>query len=99
MSEIDPKKLSKEQQAKTFDSLPDSVKVQWMMPRMTVMVELLRDIKLNMDNFWIKNGTMTKDSIFYTEFMKKYDYLFNGGEQKCPSQDLSIPKKKQKNGP
>lgn len=59
-----------------FDSLPADKKLELIMPRVQLMIGMLKDTKLNYDKFLIPKGAMNKDSITYKEFCDKYFILF-----------------------
>jgi hypothetical protein len=59
-----------------FEKLPAQQKLDLIMPRLQVMIGMLRDTKLNYDKFLIPKGAMAKDSVIYKEFCERYYSLF-----------------------
>lgn len=68
-----------------FDDLSAQEKLNLIMPRVQIMIGMLKDTKLNYDKFLIPKGAMTKDSITYQQFCEKYYFLFPK-EKPCQNQ-------------
>lgn len=59
-----------------FDALPPEQKLDILWPRISIMLKMIKDTKMNYDKFLIPKGAVNKDAVTYVEFMKGYKLLF-----------------------
>lgn len=59
-----------------FESLPAEEQLKILWPRISVMIKIIKETKLNYEKFLIPQGKMSETSMTYNEFMKGYKLLF-----------------------
>lgn len=59
-----------------YEDLTADQKVNFLENRMPIMLEMIKDMHLNIQHFLVPKGSITTNSIFYKQFYERYNILF-----------------------